>query len=443
MFAIATLAAFALAPTAHVHRCSHRCAARHECLRLLQAPPPPGFAWADIQSEAPAAVSASPHADWPARGGSGGFHPKSGPWPQSMPREQWVPPPGWTPPSKPVRSWYDAGIRLLPTPPPSVRSWYDRGVRLSAAAPEAAASDDDMLAAFRLKLEDEVCLLTAEVEEEVEKEAYRQAAAACTKALEVTAVVEVQVTFQGSSKYAIVAAAATTDVLYDAAAQLHGLARQGLRLILKGCNVPLGVPMSEFAAWNSQNDWVLVIAAPAMKARPTFEPTVEQIYGKRRQTMEAADAEATADAEGDTPSGATTASTVSVSSWFDSGIRLAAEAPTPRAPPQSRAALAPPSASLELLAAQAGYRLVPLEDRSVVQPRNVERELRRRPEVVTLPSEDRRPHRTEAELATAAAAAASAQRAAEAAEWASKAAHCATEAARLAAEAAEWVTKEE
>ena len=76
---------------------------------------------------------------WPARGGSGAWHPMAGPWPTTPVRELWVPPPGWTPPSKPVpvTSWFDSGLRLQPASQPAaetvdtVVSWYDAGMRLA------------------------------------------------------------------------------------------------------------------------------------------------------------------------------------------------------------------------------------------------------------------------------------------------------------------------
>ena len=73
---------------------------------------------------------------WPSLGGSSGPHRRAGTLPAPPPREVWVAPPGWKPPSKPVRSWYDAGLRLVAP----VASWYDSGVRLAPTETESGGS---------------------------------------------------------------------------------------------------------------------------------------------------------------------------------------------------------------------------------------------------------------------------------------------------------------
>lgn len=69
---------------------------------------------------------ASPEPKWPALGGTGGPHRMRGPYPPPPKREVWQAPEGWTSPSKPVASWYDAGVRLKVP----VNSWYDAGIRM-------------------------------------------------------------------------------------------------------------------------------------------------------------------------------------------------------------------------------------------------------------------------------------------------------------------------
>ena len=135
--------------------------------------------------------------EWPMLGGTNKFHPMSGPWPPPPPREIWVPPPGWEPPSKPEvvaseesissepapekqawsftlpdltsflglkKDWpmlggtnkYHPMAGPWPPPPPRelwvseaqipaaepvvVTSWYDSGVRLATAEEESAAT---------------------------------------------------------------------------------------------------------------------------------------------------------------------------------------------------------------------------------------------------------------------------------------------------------------